>query len=137
VNREIFILMTFATQSHAGVVANTIFLEARGESFRGQVAVATVIYNRHKRSGRTLEEVCLRRKQFSCWNLGYYQPAPKNPREKTVLGKLELVERDMRQGTFRPMGRWTRYYNPSLCSPSWGRTLTDTKTIGAHRFGKE
>ncbi len=48
----------------------TLYGEARGETVRGQVAVACVIRNRVKRPGRfgdTYRAVCLRKSQFSCW----------------------------------------------------------------------
>lgn len=46
----------------------TIYLEAEGESLLGKQAVANVIYNRHINSGRSITEVILQPKQFSCWN---------------------------------------------------------------------
>ena len=49
-------------------VARTIYGEARGESFEGQVAVAWVIKNRSIKRRRTLMEICLAPFQFSCWN---------------------------------------------------------------------
>jgi len=50
------------------VVLQTIALESASESMEGQVAVAGVILERARRSGKSLEAVCLARKQFSCWN---------------------------------------------------------------------
>lgn len=58
-------------------LARTIYGEARGEYNRtdagmaGLIAVANVVWNRFKRKswfGRTVSEVCLKDKQFSCWN---------------------------------------------------------------------
>ena len=53
------------------IMAKTIWGEARGESYSGQVAVAWVIRNRAERGGwwgNTIREVCLKDQQFSCWN---------------------------------------------------------------------
>lgn len=52
------------------VVACTLWGEARGEGLAGMQAVASVIANRVRASGgaRTFAQVCLARKQFSCWN---------------------------------------------------------------------
>ena len=43
-------------------------MEARSEGEHGQRAVATVIYNRAHGKVEKMEGVCLKPKQFSCWN---------------------------------------------------------------------
>jgi spore germination cell wall hydrolase CwlJ-like protein len=52
-------------------VALTIYGEARGESFDGKMAVASVLRNRFlsHRWGISYASVCLSPKQFSCWNV--------------------------------------------------------------------
>jgi spore germination cell wall hydrolase CwlJ-like protein len=56
------------------IMAKTIFGEARGEykkvncGVRSLIAVGNVIMNRHIRSGRAIDDVCLQPRQFSCWN---------------------------------------------------------------------
>lgn len=52
------------------ITARTVYGEARGEPEGGRVAVAWVIRNRAEAGyrGNTPEEVCLKPKQFSCWN---------------------------------------------------------------------
>lgn len=55
-------------------LARTLWGEARGETRIGRVAVAWVVLNRvraqKKFYGLKIEEVCLKPKQFSCWNVG-------------------------------------------------------------------
>lgn len=54
-------------------MALTIWGEARGASFQGRIAVAHVILNRVRKGGwwgSTIEEVCTKPWQFSCWNKG-------------------------------------------------------------------
>lgn len=49
----------------------TIIGEARGEAIEGQVAVGCVIRNRLQKNPnkyKSLKDVCLEPKQFSCWN---------------------------------------------------------------------
>ena len=46
----------------------TIYHEARGESMYGKLAVASVIYNRSMKSGKSFGYECLKPEQFSCWN---------------------------------------------------------------------
>lgn len=130
------LMVSAMSTASAGIVADTVFCEARGESFRGRLAVATVIWNRHVETGRSLENVCMRRRQFSCWNGGYYRPEPSNGQEATILAELELLERDMYRGTFQPSGNWNHYYNPDLCSPSWADYMADQIKIGRHIFGR-
>lgn len=53
------------------LLALTIYGEARGESLAGRIAVGSVILERvnHRAwDGRTIQEVCLKPWQFSCYN---------------------------------------------------------------------
>ena len=134
--RLILLLCIAAQSAMGGVVADTLWHECRGESFRGQVAVATVILNRSRRSGRSLSAVCLRRKQFSCWNKGYAPVITKTCAEAQLLHRFELMERDMRRGTFVPSGTWTHYYAQNVCHPYWADGLSNTVVIGNHTFGE-
>ena len=54
-------------------MALTMWGEARSEGVRGMEAVGNVILNRmhsHRHFGKTVKEVVLKRKAFSCWNKG-------------------------------------------------------------------
>jgi spore germination cell wall hydrolase CwlJ-like protein len=51
------------------ILALTILGEARGEPVEGQIAVANVVRNRQRdRRPLRVRDVCLARRQFSCWN---------------------------------------------------------------------
>ena len=50
------------------IVLQTISMESANQPFSGQVAVASVIINRARKAGKSLEWVVLRPRQFSCWN---------------------------------------------------------------------
>ena len=62
------------------VMARTIYGEARGEGVQGMQAVGWVIRNRSEIDlwgdgrpdwwGETIQEVCFKKWQFSCWNFG-------------------------------------------------------------------
>jgi len=126
------------------ILARTIYGEARGELVRGKEAVAAVIMNRVRRAierggywwGTTLQEVCLRPWQFSCWN-------ENDPNR----AKIEAVGRDNRNfqsclriarralaGTLKdPTGGATHYHVKST-TPPWARDHTPTADIGNHRF---
>lgn len=50
------------------VLTLTLIGEARGEPIEGKVAVACVIRNRATAWKKSISEICLQPKQFSCWN---------------------------------------------------------------------
>ena len=59
------------TKQDIDAMSRTIYGEARGETDAGKLAVGHVIYNRALRGGwwgETIEEVCKKEWQFSCWN---------------------------------------------------------------------
>lgn len=66
------------TSNDIEILARTIYGEARGEyagkgGLAGLIAVGNVVMNRVKANcwyGKTIEEVCLKPWQFSCWNEG-------------------------------------------------------------------
>ena len=118
----------------AGVVADTLFAEARGEGRRGLEAVASVIFNRSQNKRMPLEAVCLARKQFSCWNEGYTKPNPRNELEEGILAFCEGLESQMFAGTFNPSGSWTHYHTLSV-RPNWSAGMKDKRVIGNHLFG--
>lgn len=61
---------TYALDAQTDEVIGTLTVlgEARGESDLGKCAIAHVILNRARRSGRSVADTCLAPWQFSCWN---------------------------------------------------------------------
>lgn len=57
-----------ASQPPDALGALTVLGEARGEPPEGKFAVANVICNRMRRSGKTVSDTVLAHWQFSCWN---------------------------------------------------------------------
>lgn len=134
----IFACALFATiNACGGIVADTLHLEARGEKPRGLRAVATVIYNRAKNTGKTFEAVCLQPFQFSCWNTPKTRKIAPQTRSDAKAYELCLeIEKELLAGNFEPLGEWTHYYNPRLCSPKWARGGQSKAKIGNHVFLK-
>lgn len=134
----ILALVAASSRASAGIVADTLYLEARGEGERGLRAVASVVYNRAVRTGKTFEAVCLAPKQFSCWN-GLApitcKITPKNARDAEAYRLCHTIEKELLTGKFEPLGEWTHYYNPKLCNPTWAKNTSITK-IGNHNFLK-
>ena len=58
----------FTAAQASNIVARTLYMEARSERKTGIDAVASVIYNRADKKAENLPTVCLKEKQFSCWN---------------------------------------------------------------------
>ena len=124
----------------ADTLARTLFGEARGEGEKGMIAVACVIMNRVKKPGwwgNSVETVCRKPWQFSCWNTS----DPNKPiiehvteadhqfalachiAEQAVSGKLE----DITHGA-------THYYDRRAHEPYWARGLKPVVEIGHHKF---
>ena len=118
------------------VVARTVYGEARGESQEGRIAVAKVIVNRWRHSGGSLESVCKKPKQFSCWNVD----DPNYPIIKdvtyadqvflqclsAVAVALDLKAADPTKGS--------RHYHAPRVSPYWAVGHTPVVEIGGHVF---
>jgi N-acetylmuramoyl-L-alanine amidase len=122
------------------VVALTILGEADGEPWAGKVMVAEVIVNRANASGKTLKEVCLAPKQFSCWN-------GKTAQQKLVnrtanYGTLASqswrdcirIARDVCQEGYKTTTPAMFYFNPKLANPKWAKSKRHVATVGEHQF---
>jgi len=118
------------------LAALTIYLEARGESFAGKMAVAAVIRNRmhHKyHSDGTVKGTVLRAKQFEPWIGRLPKEVRFNPRNRKMRESLlawELVQdgRNVVDGA-------VLFYNPTLVNtPRWAEVYRKVATIGEHEF---
>ena len=124
------------------ILAKTIWGEARGEETRGKIAVAWVVVNRVRRQvsrwGMTVENVCLKPKQFSCWNLG----DPNRPKLDRISSddasyrECEAVARGVLSGTLAdPTGGATHYHVKDMSpKPKWARKAGPGTLIGGHEF---
>lgn len=128
----IVLLLCFAGAAYChDVVATTIWAEARGEGEIGMRAVASVIWNRSQESGLPPTLVCLKRKQFSCWNNG--EPSvDKDSKQWTYAMQLQ---HEMEDEVFKPLGDWNHYYAHKKCNPKWAKHLMNVKVIRNHTFG--
>ena len=127
------------------ILAKTIYGEARGESVAGQEAVANVILNRVKMNliqpmwwGKTIQEVCLKPFQFSCWNKN-------DPNFKILQGDLsqnpvyQICERIAKRalaGCLKDNTNGATHYHSFACHPLWARHLVPCAQIGHHLFYK-
>jgi len=135
------------------VLALTIWGEARGESIEGQVAVANVVMNRYKSNlekYKTVADVCLEPKQFSCWN----KNDPNYPKlielgNKIVINGEDKADKILSQCLYIARGVMSFKLNDNTGSarnymtktlfysdkkPSWANPVTTPKVIGSHIF---
>src|SRR5262245_40213706 len=109
------------------ILTKTVYGEARGEPREGKQAVVGVIRNRLNATDRwysagTYRDVCLKNKQFSCWNTN----DPMRPKIETLavekaVNCLEAVLDVLFRGAPDPTGGATFYLNPSVLPklPAW------------------
>jgi spore germination cell wall hydrolase CwlJ-like protein len=112
-------------------------MEAGGEYKHGALeAVYEVIMTRAKKRNITPAEVCLQRKQFSCWNdkadgikalektIAQVKKHPRWPIAKNILGKQSNYTKG------------ADHYHADYVDPYWAKSLTKTIKIGRHIFYK-
>jgi hypothetical protein len=119
-------------------LAEALYFEARGETVKGQVAVAEVILNRRD-SGIFPNSVCgvvhqgdghRRHCQFSYTCDG----RPEAISEKAAYLRAAKIARLMLNGAPRRLTRGAMFYHNSSVRPSWARRFAQTVQIGAHHF---
>lgn len=109
------------------LLAKLVYAEARGESYKGQVAVAAVVLNRVASSEfpNTISGVVYQKNAFSCVDNGSINNTPDSSSIKAALDALNGWD---------PTGGCLYYYNPKKTDDKWIRTRTVTTVIGNHHF---
>jgi len=127
------------------ILARTIYGEARGEHVRGQEAVAAVVINRIRRArdrngrywwGTTIETVCHKPWQFSCWNAGdpnRQKIASVSARNRTFRTCLRVARRAM-TGALKDPTDGATHYHANAVNPPWARRRAPSAEIGGHLF---
>lgn len=119
-------------------LAEALYFEARGESVKGQVAVAEVILNRVD-SKYFPNSVCGVVKQgtgrkYAC-QFTYTCDGRKDViREKAAYALVGKVAKLMLDGAPRVLTRGATYYHTKAVRPKWSRKFQRTATIGVHYF---
>src|SRR5262245_54546256 len=118
-------------------LAKTIYFEARGESEKGQRAVAAVVLNR-VRSSRFPDTICdvvhqggtaSRDCQFSWWCDGLSD----KPKDRKAWERAVAIARDVINGAPDPT-KGALYFHETHVSPSWRTQLRRVATIGSHIY---
>lgn len=109
------------------LLSKLVYAEARGESYRGQVAVAAVVLNRVASASfpNTISGVIYQSGAFTCVSNGSINNTP----DASAI----RAARDALNG-WDPTGGCLYYYNPNATNDKWIRTRTVKTVIGNHRF---
>ena len=120
-------------------LARTLWGEARGETKAGKEAIASVILNRLKKPGRfggTIEDVCRKPFQFSCWN----DNDPNLPKLKKVnlndsnFAECVSIAKVAVNGLLDDSTVGADHYHTTGVSPNWSQGKTPCVKIGTHLF---
>jgi N-acetylmuramoyl-L-alanine amidase len=109
------------------MLARVIYAEARGEEYKGQVAVGAVVMNRLQSSKfpNTVKEVIMEPNAFSAVKDGQYWLIPNQTAFKAAKAAVKGID---------PTGNALFYFNPVISKSAWFKTRTATKKIGNHLF---
>lgn len=115
------------TSSDIKLLAKLIAAEARGESYKGQVAVGAVVLNRveHSSFPDSISGVIYQKGAFSCVNDSNWSVAP-------TAESLKAAQ-DCING-WDPSGGAIYYYNPKKTTNAFMHSRPVITVIGRHRF---
>ena len=130
------------------ILALTLHHEAAGEGRAGMVAVGQVIRHRAARRRQSVADVCLARRQFSCW-----APEGGEANHRRLVEHANLIRLGQTPGAMRlaydvargilagteadETGGADHYLTSALLAsapPAWARGQTPSAVIGAHTF---
>ena len=109
------------------LLAKLVYAEARGEPYKGQVAVAAVVLNRVRSASfpNTISGVIYQRNAFTCINNGSINNAPDSSCIRAALDALNGWD---------PTGGCLYYYNAKTAQDKWIFSRTVQTVIGNHSF---
>ena len=115
------------SSSDEWLLAKLIAAEARGESYKGQVAVGAVVLNRvaHSSFPDSISGVIYQKGAFSCVTDSNWNVSPN--------ASSRSAAKDAING-WDPSGGAVYYYNPRTATSQWIRTRPVICTIGNHVF---
>ena len=109
------------------LLAKCVYAEARGEPYKGQVAVAAVVLNRVASASfpNTVSGVIYQSGAFSCVDNGSINNTPDSSCIRAALDALNGWD---------PTGGCLYYYNPKTAADKWIFSRTVQTVIGRHSF---
>jgi len=121
-------------------LAEALYFEARGESVKGQFAVAEVIMNRVE-SAEFPDSVCGVIKQgtgrkYACQFTYTCDGHPEVVNEPRAFEQVGKVAKLMVDGAPRNLTAGATHYHTRAVNPRWARVFPRTTSIGVHHFYK-
>lgn len=115
------------SSSDTWLLAKLIAAEARGETYRGQVAVGAVVLNRvsHSSFPDSISGVIYQNGAFDCVRDSNWNVSPTETAQKAAKEALNGWD---------PTGGAVYYYNPKTATNGWIRTRPVLTQIGNHIF---
>ncbi|MHA3978879.1 cell wall hydrolase [Halovulum sp. GXIMD14794] len=119
-------------------LTEALYFEARGESLKGQLAVAEVILNRVE-SRRYPDSICGvisqgESRRHGCQFSFRCDGKPETFNERRAYERVGKIARVMLDGRDRALTDGATHYHTTAVKPSWSRRLTRTARIGSHLF---
>lgn len=119
-------------------LTEALYFEARGESVKGQFAVAEVILNRAD-SSRFPGSVCKvvnqgTGRKHACQFSYTCDGRPENIENRTAWERVGKVARIMLDGSPRNLTNGATFYHTTAVRPSWAKSFRKTTQIGVHVF---
>lgn len=119
-------------------LAEALYHEARGESVKGQFAVAEVILNRVD-SARFPDTICGvvhqgTGRKYQCQFTYTCDGHSDRINEKRAFERAGKVAYLMVKGANRQLTEGATHYHTKAVRPKWSRTFARTTTIGVHHF---
>ena len=122
-------------------LAEALYFEARGESVKGQFAVAEVIMNRVD-SARYPNTVCGvihqgTGRKYQCqftYTCDGHKEVISEPAAFKQVGRVASL---MVNGAERPLTKGATHYHTRAVSPKWSKKFPRTATIGVHHFYRQ
>ncbi|MVO16713.1 cell wall hydrolase [Rhodobacteraceae bacterium CY05] len=122
-------------------LAQTLYFEARGETVKGQFAVAEVVMNRVA-SAQFPNSVCGVIKQgtgrrHQCQFSYTCDGRSEAIGERQSYERVAKVARAVLDGNAQELTEGATYYHTTAVRPRWSRTFTNTAQIGVHLFYRD
>lgn len=124
------------------ILARTIYGEARGEGERGMQIVANIVMNRVAEEtwyGDGVQGVCLKDKQFSCWNIGDPNRAKIiniEPGDNSVFDLAYDIAARAVAGELPDLTSGGNHYHTKSINPYWAKSMAVAGSYGDHIFYK-
>lgn len=124
-----------------GCLAQALYFEARGESIKGQVAVAEVIMNRVD-SSQYPDTVCGvvnqgTGRKYACQFTYTCDGIAEKINEPGAYARVGKIARAVLSGLPRKLTHGATHYHTTAVNPRWARVYDHVTTIGVHRFYRQ